>query len=174
MAPAPGLRIGDAEREAAAAGLREHFAAGRLTLEEFQHRLGAVFAARTDGDLSAVTHDLPYVSASPGGLPADTRGSTGGGVRAGAGWRAGARGSGRAGADGAPRQRPRSGFAAMAGLVAIVLALAVVAMLLPVALFGMALSRSVWFVLALLLFGRRGLLRRLRGWLGVFGRRWPF
>jgi hypothetical protein len=62
----------------------------------------------------------------------------------------------------------------MAGLVAIVLALAVVAMLLPVALFGMALSRSVWFVLALLLFGRRGLLRRLRGWLGVFGRRWPF
>ena len=174
MAPAPGLRIGDAEREATAAGLREHFAAGRLTLEEFQHRLGAVFAAKTEGDLSAVTHDLPYVSTSPGGLPADSRGSTGGARRAGAGWRAGAPGGSGTGADGKPRQQPRSGFAAMAGLITIVLALAVVATLLPVALFGMALSRSVWFVLALLLFGRRGLLRRLRGWLGGFGRRWPF
>jgi uncharacterized membrane protein len=168
MASAPSLRIGDAEREAAAASLREHFAAGRLTLEEFQHRLGAVFGAKTDGDLSAVTHDLPYVTASPDGLPADSRGGRGGG------WRAGARGGSRAGADGAARQRPRAWFAATAGLLAIVLALAVVAMLLPVALFGMALSRSVWFVLALLLFGRRGLLRRLRGWLGVFGRRRPF
>jgi hypothetical protein len=65
----------------------------------------------------------------------------------------------------------------MTGLVVIILALAVVAALLPVALFGFALSRSVFFLLALLLFGRRGLLRRLRGWLGWLsglGRRRPF
>src|SRR5271166_5073483 len=65
MAIAPGLRIGDADREAAAAALREHYALGRLTLEEFQRRLDSVFAAKTDIELSRVTRDLPHVSASP-------------------------------------------------------------------------------------------------------------
>jgi len=51
--------------------------------------------------------------------------------------------------------------------------LALVAVLLPVALFGAALSRSVMFVLAILLFGRRGLLGWLRRWLKS-SRRWPF
>src|SRR6202046_1676422 len=32
--PAPGLRAGDADRDAAAAALAEHFAQGRLTLDE--------------------------------------------------------------------------------------------------------------------------------------------
>ncbi|HUA30142.1 MAG TPA: DUF1707 domain-containing protein, partial [Streptosporangiaceae bacterium] len=41
MATGPDLRIGDAEREAAAASLREHYAQGRLTLEEFNERLDA-------------------------------------------------------------------------------------------------------------------------------------
>src|SRR6266702_3615223 len=72
-------------------------------------------------------------------------------------WHAGA-GAGRRGSW-------RSWAAAVGGLVAVVLAVAIVALLLPVALFGMALSRSLFFVLAALLFGRRGLLRRLRGWL---------
>jgi len=53
-----------------------------------------------------------------------------------------------------------------------VLAICIVALFLPVALFGMAISRSVFFVLAMLLFGRRGLLRRIRAWLP--GRRRPF
>ena len=39
------MRIGDAERDAAAADLGEHFTAGRLTLEELHERLEAVFAA---------------------------------------------------------------------------------------------------------------------------------
>ena len=39
MASQPSLRIGDREREAVAAELREHYAHGRLTLAEFNHRL---------------------------------------------------------------------------------------------------------------------------------------
>ncbi|MGE5291249.1 MAG: DUF1707 SHOCT-like domain-containing protein [Micromonosporaceae bacterium] len=37
----------DADREAAAAHLREHFAQGRLASEEFNQRLDAVFTATT-------------------------------------------------------------------------------------------------------------------------------
>jgi Domain of unknown function (DUF1707) len=61
MAAGSGVRIGDSEREAAATSLREHYARGRLTLEEFQQRLDAVFAAKTDVELARVTYDLPHV-----------------------------------------------------------------------------------------------------------------
>jgi DUF1707 SHOCT-like domain len=64
MVAGSGLRIGDAEREATAASLREHYAHGRLTIDEFQQRLDAAFAARTDLDLANVTNDLPHVPAS--------------------------------------------------------------------------------------------------------------
>ena len=57
------LRIGDAERDAAAADLGEHYVAGRLTLDELNHRLGAVFSARTYGQLSEATRDLPDLGA---------------------------------------------------------------------------------------------------------------
>jgi len=61
--PAPrgphALRIGDAERDAAAADLGEHFAAGRLTLDELNERLDEVFSARTLGQLGRVMADLP-------------------------------------------------------------------------------------------------------------------
>lgn len=53
------LRIGDAERDAAAADLGEHYAAGRLTLDELNERLETVFAARTYGQLARVMADLP-------------------------------------------------------------------------------------------------------------------
>ena len=53
------LRIGDAERDAAAADLGEHYVAGRLSLDELHHRLGAVFSARTYGQLTRVMADLP-------------------------------------------------------------------------------------------------------------------
>jgi hypothetical protein len=62
MAAGSGVRIGDAEREAVATSLREHYARGRLTLEEFQQRLDAVFAAKTDIELAQVTRDLPHLS----------------------------------------------------------------------------------------------------------------
>ena len=69
MATQPSLRIGDAERESVAAELREHFAHGRLTLEEFNERLDAVFAAKTQRDLSRLTSDLPHVSSGGAPLP---------------------------------------------------------------------------------------------------------
>jgi hypothetical protein len=65
MAAGPDLRIGDAEREAAADHLREHFAEGRLTQEEFTQRLDAVFAAKTQNQLGAITSDLPQPAAGP-------------------------------------------------------------------------------------------------------------
>ena len=59
------MRVGDAERDAAAADLGEHFTAGRLTLEELHERLEAVFAAKTFGQLARIMSDLP----GPGRLP---------------------------------------------------------------------------------------------------------
>ena len=57
--PRPALRVGDDERDAAAADLGDHFVAGRLTLDELHERLGDVFAARTRGQLRTVLSDLP-------------------------------------------------------------------------------------------------------------------
>jgi Domain of unknown function (DUF1707) len=70
MATQPSLRIGDTEREAVAAELREHFAHGRLNTEEFNRRLDATFAAKTQHDLSQITADLPHVRPYSGPLPA--------------------------------------------------------------------------------------------------------
>lgn len=72
MATGPDLRIGDAEREAAAASLREHYAQGRLTLEEFNERLDAVFKATTQSQLSLITWDLPHAAAPSAPLPVTT------------------------------------------------------------------------------------------------------
>jgi hypothetical protein len=57
--PAEGLRIGDAEREGAAADLGEHYAQGRLTADEHAERLEQVWAARTRADLAPLFRDLP-------------------------------------------------------------------------------------------------------------------
>lgn len=59
QAPAPGVRAGDADRDAAAAALGEHFARGRLTLDELNARLDATLTATTHGELSQATRDLP-------------------------------------------------------------------------------------------------------------------
>jgi len=77
MATGPDLRIGDADREAAAANLREHYAQGRLTLEEFNQRLDAVFAATTQSQLNRITQDLPH-AARPASLPVAATGASGG------------------------------------------------------------------------------------------------
>jgi Domain of unknown function (DUF1707) len=53
------MRVSDAEREAAAAELREHFASGRLNQDELEERLTSAFAAKTRGDLNALFTDLP-------------------------------------------------------------------------------------------------------------------
>jgi hypothetical protein len=53
------MRVGDTERDAAAADLGEHYTAGRLTLDELHERLEAVFAANTFGQLARIMSDLP-------------------------------------------------------------------------------------------------------------------
>jgi DNA-binding transcriptional ArsR family regulator len=55
---APHVRIGDADRDATAVALGEHFAQGRLTLDELHARLGATLTATTYGELTRVTTDL--------------------------------------------------------------------------------------------------------------------
>jgi hypothetical protein len=57
--PARELRIGDAERTAAAQELGEHYAQGRLSAEEHQERLDRVMTARIASDLTPVFADLP-------------------------------------------------------------------------------------------------------------------
>lgn len=60
------LRAADRDREDVAAILREQYAQGRLTLEEFDERTTAAFNARTMGDLRPLLADLPAgTSASP-------------------------------------------------------------------------------------------------------------
>jgi len=52
-------RAADADRERIAAALGRHYAAGRLTLEEFQERLDRAYAAKTLGELEDLMTDLP-------------------------------------------------------------------------------------------------------------------
>jgi hypothetical protein len=53
------LRVSDTEREHAANRLREHAAAGRLTIDELDGRLETALAAQTQGQLGALFEDLP-------------------------------------------------------------------------------------------------------------------
>jgi hypothetical protein len=55
----PAVRASDAERDQTVGLLRRHAVSGRLTLEEFAHRMDLAFAARTRPELEALTHDLP-------------------------------------------------------------------------------------------------------------------
>jgi DUF1707 SHOCT-like domain len=77
MASGYEMRVGDAEREATAAELREHYASGRLTLDELNERLDKALAAKTRGDLDALMRDLPSARPRAAGAP---------GGAAGAGW----------------------------------------------------------------------------------------
>ena len=53
------LRIGDDEREAAVTALGEHYAAGRLTKEEYDERSQRAWEARTMSALTPLFADLP-------------------------------------------------------------------------------------------------------------------
>ena len=73
------LRVSDADREQAAEVLRQAAGDGRITFEELDQRLEAAYAARTYGDLTEVTADLPapgqpppgpLATAAPGTFPA--------------------------------------------------------------------------------------------------------
>jgi uncharacterized membrane protein YccC len=53
------LRASDADRERFVEALRQHHVDGRLTAEELEERAEQAYAARTLGDLDALTTDLP-------------------------------------------------------------------------------------------------------------------
>ncbi|MFY1673244.1 DUF1707 SHOCT-like domain-containing protein [Plantactinospora sp. WMMB334] len=77
------LRASDSDRQRVVADLQRHTEQGRLSLDEFSERVGAVYSARTLGELAVVTRDLPAVSAPRPGGSADGgvggAGGTGGG-----------------------------------------------------------------------------------------------
>ena len=80
------LRIGDREREAAVDALGEHYAAGRLSKDEYDERAETAWSARTQRDLTAPFADLPGPQpsgAEPPRAPSSTaRSSRGRGARA--------------------------------------------------------------------------------------------
>jgi hypothetical protein len=53
------VRASDDDRDRAVLALREHLAAGRLTLEEFTERMTAALAATTTADLDGPLRELP-------------------------------------------------------------------------------------------------------------------
>ena len=67
------LRASDAERERTADALRRHHLDGRIDTDELQDRLGRCYAARTAGELAALTADLPG-DEPPRGRPGATGG----------------------------------------------------------------------------------------------------
>jgi hypothetical protein len=64
MADASQLRVADADREQVVSELQEHAAAGRLTAQELEDRVGGAYRATTRGDLDALRTDLPISSTS--------------------------------------------------------------------------------------------------------------
>ena len=70
MARYGGTAVTDAGRDAATAQLREHYAAGRLSLDQFQDRLDEAYRAKTARELDVVTDDLPQMGrVIPSGAP---------------------------------------------------------------------------------------------------------
>jgi hypothetical protein len=55
------LRASDADRERVAEALRQHHVDGRLDTEELTQRLDRAYAAKTFGELDAITTDLPPI-----------------------------------------------------------------------------------------------------------------
>jgi GntR family transcriptional regulator len=76
------LRVSDAEREAVADRLAEHFAAGRLDQDEFDDRVGRAMSAKTRADLSGLFADLSETGApAVPELPRSGGSAPGGGPR---------------------------------------------------------------------------------------------
>ena len=157
MAAGYEMRVSDAEREAAAAELREHFASGRLDQEELDERLSAALTARTRGDLNALFADLPSAGHARAGAGALGGGPAFGGPFGGPFGAADARrewqerrGAMRAG------MRPRFGRAALAAFL--IWALFIVGILGVFGVFGIGSGRPIGIVLILAAFA---LVRRL-------------
>jgi hypothetical protein len=66
--PSEGILASDADRDEAASALADAVASGRLSLADHNARLDALFAARTQDQVSAVTADLPALPVRRGAL----------------------------------------------------------------------------------------------------------
>jgi hypothetical protein len=181
MAGASNIRVGDAEREAVAAQLREHYADGRLTLEELNERLDHAFAAKTRADLNAVTRDLPItprptVSSGTNAWQDATSGPSGYSGRSGSYGGHSDSYSGHSGSyGGAGRDRGRP-FAVLAPVLALFWLFVILGSLFAFGLGGEK-PLAIVFFLAALAFLRRLFGRRRRGFGGPrggrrCGRRW--
>ena len=62
--PNDSLRVSDAERDVTLTQLGDHAAVGRLTLDELEDRSSRALAAKTRGELAALTSDLPQEAGS--------------------------------------------------------------------------------------------------------------
>lgn len=65
------MRVSDAERQAVADRLAEHFSSGRLDQAEFDDRVGKAMSAKTRADLNGLFEDLPETGAPAATAPAD-------------------------------------------------------------------------------------------------------
>lgn len=74
------LLVSDAERERVVALLRQHWLAGRLSLEQLDQRVGEAWAAPDDRSLFTALRGLPILPGGPAPPPATVRGGDGGGV----------------------------------------------------------------------------------------------
>jgi len=79
-AGAPRSLIGDADRDRLTALLREHYAAGRISLDELRRRVGVVLAVAYADEAAAALADLPPIAAGTAGP-----GASGGNAPGGAG-----------------------------------------------------------------------------------------
>src|SRR5215470_9122623 len=66
------MRASDADRERVANVLREAAGDGRLTMEELDERLDAVYAAKTYAELEPITRDLPATGTAHAPVPAQS------------------------------------------------------------------------------------------------------
>jgi hypothetical protein len=64
------MRVSDAERQAVADRLAEHFSDGRLDHAEFDERVGRAMSAKTRADLAGLMDDLPETALPGTGAPA--------------------------------------------------------------------------------------------------------
>ena len=64
-----GVLAGDADRDRAANVLRDAFAEGRLTPEEYEERIGRAYQARTYQELDVITADVPRPMPPPQPFP---------------------------------------------------------------------------------------------------------
>ena len=60
------ILLGDPERERLAAVLREHYAAGRLSLDELRRRAEIVYGAAYVDEAAAALAELPVAAGEPG------------------------------------------------------------------------------------------------------------